>query len=124
MARVLRPGGALLIANLTSFSTACGDQGWVKDGDGRRLYYPIDQYLEERPTWLDYRGIRIVNHHRPMRSYMSALLAAGLQLAHFDEPEPSAEAPPSRAAAYRRVPWFLVMEWLKPSAGVTALSAV
>ncbi len=29
MARVLAPGGALLIANLNSFSTACCDTGWI-----------------------------------------------------------------------------------------------
>jgi SAM-dependent methyltransferase len=116
MARVLRPGGALLIANLNSFNTACGDQGWVKDGDGRRLHYPIDNYLQERAMWIEYRGIRIVNHHRPMSTYLSTFLGAGLTLTYFDEPSPSADAPASRATAYRRVPWFLVMEWLKPAA--------
>ena len=115
MARVLTPGGALLIANLNSFSTACGDQGWFKDGGGRRLHYPIDHYLQERPMWLEYRGIRVVNHHRPMRTYVSTLLGAGLVLNYFDEPSPTAEAPAARAHAYRRVPWFLVMEWLTPA---------
>jgi hypothetical protein len=104
----------LLIANLTSFNTACGDLGWVKDADGRRLYYPIDHYLQERAMWIEYRGIRIVNHHRSLSSYLSALLGAGLTMTHFDEPAPSADAPASRAAAYARVPWFLVMEWVKP----------
>jgi len=116
MARVLKPGGTLLIANLNSFSTACGDQGWIKDRDGSRLHYPIDNYLEERATWTAYRGIRVVNHHRPLSTYLSALLGVGLTLTYFDEPSPHDDAPPSRAAAYRRVPWFLVMEWLKPQA--------
>jgi len=114
MARVLRPGGSLLIANLTSFNTACADDGWIKDTDGRRAHYPIDNYLQERAMWIEYRGIRIVNHHRPMSTYLRALLGAGLVLTHFDEPRASADAPASRAAAYARVPWFLVMEWLKP----------
>ena len=114
MARVLRPGGTLLIANLTSFNTACADLGWVKDAGGRRAYYPIDNYLQARAMWIEYRGIRIVNHHRPLSTYLRALLGAGLVLTHFDEPAPSADAPPSRARAYARVPWFLVMEWRKP----------
>ena len=113
MVRVLKPGGALLVANLTSFNTAGGDHGWIKDHQGRRLHYPIDHYLTERAMWISYRGIRIVNHHRPMSTYMRAFLAAGLVLTYFDEPAPIAEAPASRAAAYRRVPWFLVMEWEK-----------
>ena len=116
MARVLKPGGALLIANLTSFNTAAADVGWVKDADGRRVYYPIDDYLQERAMWIEYRGIRIVNHHRPLSAYLKALLGAGLVLTHFDEPPPSTEAPASRAAGYVRVPWFLVMEWQKPQA--------
>jgi len=113
MARVLKPGGALLVANLNSFNTACVDQGWIKDSGGRRLHYPIDHYLEERAMWIAYRGIRIVNHHRPLSTYLRTLLGAGLVLTYFDEPAPAADASPSRAASYRRVPWFLVMEWLK-----------
>ena len=116
MARVLKPGGALLIANLNSFNTACVNQGWIKDRHGRRLHYPIDHYLEERATWIAYRDIRVVNHHRPLSTYLSALLDEGLILTYFDEPSPQGNAPASRAAAYRRVPWFLIMEWLKPKA--------
>jgi hypothetical protein len=78
MARVLGPGGTLLIANLTSFNTACGEMGWVKDAGGRRLYYPIDNYLQERAMWIEYRGIRVINHHRPLSMYLRALLGAGL----------------------------------------------
>jgi SAM-dependent methyltransferase len=113
MARVLAPGGTLLIANLNGFNTACADRDWVHDAEGRRLHFPVDDYLVERPMWIEWRGIRIVNHHRPLSTYMKALLDAGLVLTHFDEPEPTADASPSRAASYRRVPWFMVMEWQK-----------
>lgn len=116
MARVLRPGGALLIANLTSFTSARADTGWVRDGEGQRLHYPVDDYLAERAMWIGYRGIRIVNHHRPLSTYLQALLRTGLVLTHFDEPAPVADAPPTRAQRYVRAPWFLVMEWVKVSA--------
>ena len=116
MARVLKPGGAMLIATLNAFTTAGAEQGWIKDSSGRRLHYPVDNYLQERAKWIEYRGIRIVNYHRPLSTYMTALVDAGLTLAYFDEPSPIAETPASRALAYRRVPWFLVMEWLKPDA--------
>jgi hypothetical protein len=75
----------------------------------------VDNYLQERSMWIEYRGIRILNHHRPMSTYMRALLDAGLHLNYFDEPAPSTDAPTSKATSYRRVPWFLVMEWLKPA---------
>lgn len=115
MSRVLKPGGALLIANLSSFNTACVDSGWVKDGTGQHIHYPVDNYLEERSTWIEYRGIRVVNHHRPLSAYMRTLLDAGLRLSYFDEPVPAPGAPEPKATLYRRVPWFLVMEWLKPA---------
>ncbi|MGH9594107.1 MAG: class I SAM-dependent methyltransferase [Bryobacteraceae bacterium] len=120
IARVLKPNGALLIANLTSFVTACADTGWVKNSTGQRLHYPVDHYLDERAMWIAYRGIRIVNHHRPMSTYFRALLGAGLRLVYFDEPEPSADAPIQKAANYRRAPWFLVMEWVKAARPQTA----
>ena len=119
MARVLEPGGRLLIANLTAFNTACADRGWVKGTDGRKLHFPVDRYLEERGMWIEWAGIRIVNYHRPMRYYMQHLLGAGLRLTWFDEPEPAADATPSRAENYRRVPWSLVMEWVKPQSAQT-----
>ncbi len=113
MARVLAPAGTLLIANLTNFVTPCADRGWVTDERGERLHYPIDNYLDDRAMWVGWRGIRIVNFHRPMRRYVRALLDADLQLTWFDEPEPIAAAPVERAEDYRRVPWFAVMEWRK-----------
>lgn len=113
MARVLKPGGALLIANLNSFNTACVANGWVTDRTGQHLHYPVDNYLEERAQLIEYRGIRVVNHHRPLRVYMRSLLDAGLRLSYFDEPAPMPGAPEPKATLYRRVPWFLVMEWLK-----------
>jgi SAM-dependent methyltransferase len=115
MARVLKPHGALLIANLNSFNTACVSSGWVKDEFGKHLFYPVDNYLEERTAWIEYRGIRVLNHHRPLNTYMSTLLAAGLRLDYFEEPAPVPDAPEPKANIYRRVPWFLVMEWFKPA---------
>ena len=114
MVRVLNPNGSLLIANLNSFNTSSVEVGWIKDNTGKRLYYPVDNYLQERSMWIDYRGIRILNHHRPMSIYMRTLLDLGLRLVYFDEPSPSTDAPSTKAEDYRRAPWFHVMEWIKP----------
>lgn len=114
MARVLAPGGTLLIANLNGFSTATTQGGWTRDGDGS-LRFCIDNYLEERADWVGWRGIRIQNWHRPLSRYMDLLLGEGLALRHFDEPAPHG-GPSEKAARYRRVPYFLIMEWQKPAA--------
>jgi SAM-dependent methyltransferase len=113
MTRVLRPGGSLLIANITSFVSTCAADGWVRDAEGRHLHYKLDRYLDEFPQWLEWDGICIENWHRPLGAYMSTLLENGLVLRFFEEPEASS-GDPERAATYRRVPWFLVMEWIKP----------
>lgn len=114
MARVLRPGGTLLIANLNGFSTAGSPTGWTREAGGA-LRFRIDRYLEERPEWVAWRGIRIQNWHRPLSSYMQLLLGQGLLLRHFDEPAPQG-GDPAKAERYRRVPYFHIMEWQKPAA--------
>lgn len=113
MARVLKPGGALLIANLNGFNTAGAETGWRRGVLGEKTYYPVNDYLRERSFWTEWSGIRIVNHHRPLSTYMRLLLQNGLTLTHFDEPAPTPDAPAQRAKDYVRAPWFLVMEWVK-----------
>lgn len=116
MARVLRPGGTLLVANLTGFATARGENAaWTRDEQGRPIAFEIDTYLDERSYWTEWKGIRIRNWHRPLGRYMAAFLGQGLALSHFSEPEPIG-GDPIWADQMRRVPWFLVMEWQKPSA--------
>ena len=111
MVAALRPKGTLLIANLTSFNTAGPSEGWTTGPDGTPYFY-IDNYLEERANWVSWRGIRVQNWHRPLSTYMTLLLASGMQLRHFAEPVPRG-GDPETAAKYRRVPWFHVMEWQK-----------
>lgn len=101
MARVLRPGGTLLIANLNSFNTAGQSLGWNTAETG----FVMDHYLAERAEWVSWRGIRVQNWHRPLSRYMALLLDAGLTLTHFSEPAPSG-GDPARIARYRRAPGF------------------
>jgi SAM-dependent methyltransferase len=114
MARVLKPGGRLLIANLSSFTSAGMHIGWTDLADGRRAF-ALDGYLDEWAETVEWKGIRILNWHRPLSAYMQACLDQGLQLVHFDEPAAHG-GDPVRQARHRRAPWFLIMEWLKPLA--------
>jgi SAM-dependent methyltransferase len=107
MVRALRPGGTLLVANLTSYNTAGPVGGW-KSGA-----WTIDNYMDERADWLEWRGIRLQNWHRPLEVYMQLFLAEGLILRHFAEPMPHA-GDPAQIARHRRVPFFVLMEWEKP----------
>lgn len=113
MVRVLRPGGTLLVANLNSFNTAGPPDGWRRNGEGEPQFC-IDHYLDERVQWVSWRGVRVQNWHRPLSTYLTLLLGQGLELTHFAEPEPVG-GDPAKAAHYRRVPFFCVMEWRKPA---------
>lgn len=115
MVRVLKPGGRLLIGNLNGFNTAAQDGlGWSRLADGRAAY-AIDRYLEVASALIEWRGIRIRNWHRPLSTYMRLLLDQGLTLTHFDEPAADPDGPTERVARYNRAPWFMVMEWAKPT---------
>ncbi len=96
MARVLRPGGSLLIANIASLETAAGED-----------------YFYERAEWVQWRGIRVRNWHRPLSRYMHLLLAQGLRLRCFEEPQPSG-GDAAKIEQYRRKPWHYLMEWERP----------
>lgn len=117
-ARILRPGGRLVIANLPAYTTARprvwpGEGGnWVIE-DGKRKYWAVDDMLQERGNVTGWGGIRMVNHHRPLSAYMKALLGAGLILRQFDEP-PYTGPDPEFRDKYSRMPWAFLMVWDKP----------
>ena len=112
-ARVLKPGGQLVAANL-GFITA--SPGWKRAPDGRRLYKPIDQYVDERPITLNWRGHNVVNWHRPLSAYMQAYLSANLRLRRFLEPAPPDDSlrDNPRFEDWYRIPEFTLMRWQKP----------
>ncbi|MCA9844615.1 MAG: class I SAM-dependent methyltransferase [Dehalococcoidia bacterium] len=113
MARVLTPGGRLLLANL-GFTTAMDP--WVRDDERRRLYRPMDRYFDERELHFAWSGISISNYHRPLGAYMDALLGEGLILERFLEPMPEDQSlrEDPEVEDWFRIPEFLVMRWRKP----------
>jgi ubiquinone/menaquinone biosynthesis C-methylase UbiE len=111
-ARVLKPGGKMLVANLNPFATSVPNL-WQRDETGQKVVAHLDHYLEPQAHAVGWRGINIVNFHRPQRDYMQAFLAAGLELRFFDEPEPAADAP--YRDDYRRAPYHQVTLWQRPN---------
>lgn len=117
-ARVLRPGGRLLIGNLPDYTTARprGWQGegshWVIEADQRR-YLALDDMLIERAFPAAWDDIRIENYHRPLSAYMGALLEAGLRLIRFENPPFTGPEGPIKDR-FERMPWAFFMAWDKP----------
>lgn len=113
MTRVLKPGGRLLVANITDVQSAGMRIGWQRSPQGIPTHFGIDEYSSEWSSWVEWAGIRVKNWHRPMSAYMKAFLSNGLILRYFDEPSPT-EGYEDRERLNERVPWFNVVEWEKP----------
>ncbi|MEM7487538.1 MAG: class I SAM-dependent methyltransferase [Pseudomonadota bacterium] len=115
MARVLAPGGTLLVAHLNGFATSsfiAGDRRCAETGERLR---PLGRYLDEASAWFEWDGLRIRNWHRPLSRYMATFLAAGLHLTAFEEPRPTG-GPPDRVRAYGDMPYLMLLAWRKPDA--------
>ena len=112
MTRALKPGGRLLIANLSSFATSSTSFGRRYCRDTGEELHPLGQYLKEGKMWFEWDGIRIQNWHRPLSTYMQSFLSNGLTLRHFDEPAPIS-GPAERSEAYEQMPYLMMMEWEK-----------
>jgi len=111
MNRVVRSGGMLVVANIGNHASTSAE-GWVRDDAGNKLYYPVDNYMDEFGMWVAWRGIRVLNYHRPLSAYMDAFLSLGLRLERYLEPDPVGVSE-EEVRQYRRVPWFSVMVWRK-----------
>lgn len=116
-ARVLVPGGRLLVANLGFTSCAPVGREWARDEHGNKLHKRIDHYASEFQQVFAWAGMRIANWHRPLSGYMQAYLANGLILRAFEEPVPEDASLRDDPywEDYFRVPDFNVMVWEKPA---------
>jgi 2-polyprenyl-3-methyl-5-hydroxy-6-metoxy-1,4-benzoquinol methylase len=91
--RVLRPDGLLVFSVLHPCFTPPGS-GWVRDAEGRRLHWKVDNYFEEGAYEQPYppqaeQGV--IGYHRTLSSYFRAIRDAGLAVDDLVEPRPSAE---------------------------------
>jgi SAM-dependent methyltransferase len=92
MARVLRPGGRLvLVLNHPLIQTP--GSGWIDDFvlDPPEHYWRVGQYLNEVDSveQVD-KGVFVRFHHRPLARYVNAAAANGLVIEEMVEPAPPA----------------------------------
>jgi SAM-dependent methyltransferase len=91
--RVLAEEGTLVFSISHPCFTAPGC-GWVRDGDGNKLYWKLDCYFAERgyeqPPPRDADEGTIL-YHRTLANYLTTLLELGFELLGVVEPKPSEE---------------------------------
>ena len=111
-ARVVRPGGGVIVANLQSFATT-RTSAWYRNDRGEKLHVAVEEYFTERGIRTMWDQIDIVNYHRPLAAYMTAFMEAGFVLTAYEEPQASADSVRRhpRMKDERMVPLFYVMAW-------------
>lgn len=88
VARVLRPGGRLVLA-LNHPIIQVPDSGLVEDVDAGETYWRFGHYLASDASVEEVAdGVFIPFVHRPLEAYVRAALDAGLVLRDFREPAP------------------------------------
>lgn len=115
LARVLRPGGTLLVAILHPLCVSGFPMG------DEFLTFAVGDYLAEEPMeWTATRGEESIAYRfwrRPVSTYLTALGAAGLPVVEAREPAPDdamVTALPE-ARPWARVPLFLHLRAVKPA---------
>ncbi len=111
--RVLRPGGHILMGNLSGFFTAARQTGWTVTKTNTADIH-LRGYLENDVYWAEWNGIRVHNWHRPLTAYFQAFLNEGLILTHFDEP-PSTHPDAAIRDQYNNTAYLMLSEWQKPA---------
>lgn len=116
--RWLRPGGRMVYSCehpiVTAKSTGCGS--WVKDSEGRKHYWSVDNYGDEgrrEQTWF-IEGV--IKYHRKLSTLLNGLVDHGFVIHRVLEPEATPEALEQRPslAEERRRPPVLVVGAVKP----------
>jgi SAM-dependent methyltransferase len=91
--RALTESG-LLVFSVSHPCFTTPDSGWVRDGDGNKLYWKVDRYFVEgtyeQPLPHDTEDPVLI-FHRTLSNYIQTLLRTGFDLLDVIEPKPAEE---------------------------------
>ena len=116
--RVLRPGGRFVVCNLSPMATAVDrDDVWVRDPEGHKLHYVLDDYASEGPREVRFGPERhLTNHHRMLSTTINTFIETGFTVRRVHEPLPNDEQMarvPDNGDLFR-VPIFIIYDLAKP----------
>jgi len=110
IAQSLTPGGSFLFSVEHPIFTSLL-QGWVLDGQGKRVHWPVDRYQEEGERHYAWFVDDVLKYHRTVATYLNTLMDHGLTLRRVLEPEAQPEflgERPELADERRRPPLLVV----------------
>jgi hypothetical protein len=90
---------------------------WVRYGDGTKLHFRLDNYLDESAREMTMCAAHFHNLHRTLSTYINTFIDAGFALEGIREPFPNAQQlarEPSNDDMLR-VPLFIIYLLRKPA---------
>ena len=89
--RTLKPGGVFLFNIEHPVFTAGVGQDWVCTDDGKRLYWPVDNYFMPGERRTHFLGCDVVKQHHTLTQILMGLLKHGFVLEAIEEARPPEE---------------------------------
>ena len=91
--RVLKPGGKSIF--VISHPCFTSDGEWIRDDQGIKLHWKVDNYFKERAYKVDFyqdSETDIISFHRTITTYFKTIKDAGFEIEDLIEPYPSPES--------------------------------
>lgn len=89
--RWIKTGGSFVFSVEHPIFTALGSQDWIYDENGKKLYWPVDNYFYEGKREAIFLGEEVTKYHRTLTSYLNSLLKQGFKIKEIQEPKPNQE---------------------------------
>jgi len=112
VAGLLVKGGRFVFSVEHPILTAMARQQWIRDLEGKALYWPVDDYRLEGLRKTKWFVDGVVKYHRTIETYVNGLIRGGFTLCCLKEPEPVPGSSPVEIPEldlHRRRPPFLLI---------------
>ena len=110
----LKRGGVFLFNIEHPVYTAGVNEQWVRDAEGRALYWPVDDYFYPGARETNFLGCTVRKYHHTLTQILSPLLRLGFALEAVEEATPDEEMRAALPEEMRR-PLMLLVKARKPS---------
>lgn len=85
----LRGGGTFLFNIEHPVYTSGVGQDWIRDGEGKTLYWPVDDYFYPGERKTKFLGCEVMKQHHTLTQILNGLLLCGFVLEAVEEAYPS-----------------------------------